>query len=238
MGLPLYLALTAPELSTVNTFPKYLAYMACHFSSCNAGLSNFPVSLPFGSMLILNDSIPAQEHDPELICKQLADFSSQWNFHSILLDFQRASNELTQQIAAEIVHSLSCPVIVSDCYAQQLDCPVFLSAVPANKSLKKWLDPWHGREIWLEVALDTRIITVDKDGSRQSSANPSDLSLLPHRDDKLYCHYKIEPEGDQIQFTLQRTEDDLIALLQEAESLGVVGAVGLYQELGTKFHCN
>ena len=238
MGLPLYLALTGPELNAAAELPKHLAYMACHFSSYGGGLSNFPASLPSGSMLIVNDSTPADRHDPILICRQLEDFSNQWNIGSILLDFQRPENEETYQITKAILSGLSCPVIVSDIYAKELACPVFLPPVPADYSLSRWISPWKGREIWLEAALDAKAITVNKDGSCQAPVNPPAASPLPHWDKKLHCHYKIETQPDQVLFTLQRTEDDLTELLQEAEDLSVAGAVGLYQELGHKMHCN
>ena len=39
-------------------------------------------------------------------------------------------------------------------------------------------------------------------------------------------------EGDIAEFTLFRTREDTVDLLEEAEKLGVKLAVGLYQELG------
>ncbi len=238
MALPLYLALTAPELSAASALPKHLAYMACHFSPYSTGLGNIPQNLPEGSMLILNDSIPPGGHDPELIGSQTAKITEQLGCSSILLDFQRPNNELISRIAEAIVSAVSCPVAVSEGYAAALTCPVFLSAPPADKPLQKHLEPWKNREIWLEAAPDGRIITVDTSGSCAKQCALCDPTLLPHRSEKLHCHYKIEITPEQVLFTLQRTEDDLKELLAEAENLGVVGAVGLYQELGAEFHCN
>ena len=232
MGLPLYLAMTAPELSAAEALPNHLAYMACLFSPYNTGLSNCPQKLPEGSMLILNDSTPAGGHDPKLIGRQIAEISQQFRCSSVLLDFQRPDNELTCKIAEAILSAVSCPVAVSEGYATHLDCPVFLSAPPADCLLQRWLSPWKDREIWLEAALDTRNVTLDKAGCQVSPANPCDPHLLPHRSEQLHCHYKIKPEQKQVCFTLQRTGGDLKQLLAEAETLGVVGAVGLYQELG------
>ena len=143
MPLPLYLALTAPELSATEELPKHLAYMACHFSPYGSGLSNFPQNLPEGSMLILNDSTPTGGHDPQLIGKQLAEGSQQLGCSHILLDLQRPVDELTYRIADAIVSAVSCPVAVSEGYAPQLNCPVFLSAPPLVRARTLPNGRWH-----------------------------------------------------------------------------------------------
>ena len=233
MPLPLYLALTAPEISAANPLPEHLAYMACHFSSSNMGLSNFPLTLPEGSMLILNDSTPAGGHDPELISRQVSQIVEQFGCRSVLLDFQRKKDDQICRIIQAIIRDISCPVAVSEIYATQLNCPVFLSAVPADRPLKEWLRPWEGRDIWLEAALDASVITLDKSGSSMSPCAPCDPDVLPYCANTLHCHYKIEIAPEQVQFTLQRTQEDLNKLLLEAQTLGVAVAVGLYQELGS-----
>ena len=238
MVLPLYLAMTGPELSAASVFPAHLAYMACHFSPYSTGLSNFPQALPEGSMLILNDSNPPRGHDPELIGKQLAESAEMLQCSCVLLDLQRPVNDLTFQIAEAAVSAVSCPVAVSEGYAAQLKCPIFLSACPPDITLKEHLKNWQDREIWLEAAPSATRITVDKAGSRLAPDSPCDPAFLPHRSEPLHCHYKIEVTPEQVCFTLQRTAEDLKELLTEGENLGVVGAVGLYQELGTEFHCN
>ena len=48
---------------------------------------------------------------------------------------------------------------------------------------------------------------------------------------QLHCHYTIETNEKAARFTLWRTKEDLEALLEEAEKSGIVGYVGLYQEL-------
>ena len=235
MGLPLYLAMTAPELSAAEVLPKHLAYMACVLSPYSTGLSNFPQNLPEDSILILNDSTPARGHEPKLISRQTAEISRQFGCSGILLDFQRPDNALTFQIVEAILSSVSCPVAVSEGYAKHLDCPVFLSAPPADCLLQRWLSPWKDREIWLEAALDARTVTLDKAGSIVHPANPCDPELLPHRSEPLHCHYKTEVTPQEVHFTMQRTSEDLKAQLQEAEGLGVTMAIGLYQELGFHF---
>lgn len=239
MGLPLYLAMTAPELFATNPLPEKLAYMACCFSPYNSGLSNIPPSLPPASMLILNDSTPAGEHDPVLIGRQLCQLIDALQCSCVLLDFQRPANEQTYKIAQEVLSCLSCPVAVSEEYAENLNCAVFLSSLPLGKSLETYLSKWKNREVWLEIAPDSVVTTVDSSGSSTVRCIPYDPALLPHYCDALHCHYKIEPAVNAVYFTLQRLNQDLAALLQEAENLGVTKAVGLYQELGfsSEFHC-
>lgn len=238
MALPLYLAMTVPELSGAAALPRHLAYMACHFSGYSPGLSNFPPSLPEGSILILNDSTPADHHDPQLVARQFTETAEMLACSCLLLDLQRPANDLAFQVAKAVISAASCPVAVSEQYAAQLNCPVFLSAPPLDMPLREHLKSWQDRMIWLEAAQETITITVDRSGSKRAFAPPCDPAKLPHQSDTLHCHYKTEIEPEQVCFTLQRTADDLTELLAEAEGFGVVGAVGLYQELGTDFDCN
>lgn len=232
MALPLYLAMTAAEISCAQALPARCAYMACHFSPYGTGLSNFPQTLPKDSILIVNDRTPVQGHDPELIAAQLTQLVEEWEAAGILLDLQRPGIPQTAQIANAILSALPCPVGISECYARDLSCPVFLSPPPPDRLLSEYIAPWQGRELWLEAALDAQIITVTPKGSRVTQNFSPIHTDYPHEDMRLHIHYKIEPSPDQIRFTLHRTPEDLTALLQEAEALGVTHAVGLFQELG------
>lgn len=235
MALPLYLAMTAAEISCTQALPARCAYMACHFSPYGTGLSNFPRSLPKGSILIVNDRTPVQRHDPELIAAQLTQLAEEWEVTGILLDFQRPGSHQTTQIARAILSAPPCPVGISECYAQDFSCPVFLSPPPLDRPLSEYIAPWQGRELWLEAALDAQIITVTPQESRAEPFFSPDSIQYPHQDPRLHCHYKIETGPSTARFTLQRTPDDLTVLLQEAETLGITQAVGLYQELGQAF---
>ncbi len=232
--MPLYLALTPPELSTVKDYPQNLAYMACHFSPYSSGLINLPADLPIDSILILNDSTPAEGHDPKTVAFQLAEAAEKLQCHGVLLDFERPENPLAGQIAEAILHTLPCPVAVSEKYARTLPCAVFLSAPPPERTLSQWLSPWDGREIWLEAAISAVVMTLTQDGCcvlpTVYNADP-----LPHRCEVLHCHYKTDILPQKVQFTLHRTPEDLKGLLEEAENLGVTLGVGLYQELGFPF---
>lgn len=231
MAIDCYLAMTAAEIASAPSLPRKLGYMACHFSPYSTGLSNFPQRLPPGAMLLLTDRTPICSHDPELIGSQLSDCIKVNRCHSLLLDFQRPECAETAQLVRHLAESLPCPVAVAEPYARELGCPVLLPPVPLDTPLADHLAPWQDREIWLELALDSLYITVTPSGTLFSPA-PSDSTPLPHRDQRLHCHYRTEVSPEQAVFTLRRTPEDLALLLEEAENLGVALAVGLYQELG------
>ncbi len=231
MALPLYLAMTAAEMRGNDILPTQLAYMACHFSPYGTGLSNCPKALPEGSLLIVNDRTPIHGHDHTLIATQLQEMAESMAVGGILLDFQRPSCEETAALTKHLVNGLPCPVGVSELYGVELDCPVFLSPVPLDQGLETYLAPWQGREIWLEAALDGAEILLTEAGSNITPL-PCCAPVPPvHKDANLHCHYSIETKSSQARFTLNRTREDLDALLEEGKALGVTLAVGLWQEL-------
>lgn len=228
MVLPRYLAQTATEMAG-NPLPEKLAYLACHFSPGGTGLSNLPPVLPTGAMLILDDSTPMDDHDPELIVKQLFNLIHQQRCEALLLDFQRQNVPGQQELAKLLYAALPCPVGVSELYARGLSCPVFLSPVPPDRSVSEYLRPWQDREIWLETALDGISLTLTEAGC---SADPLwDFPEDGQTDEKLHCHYVIETTADSAVFRLWRTREDLDALFTESSSLGVTKVIGLWQEL-------
>lgn len=207
-------------------FPKRTAYMACHFSPGGSGLSNIPRFLPEGSILLLDDSMPVQGHDPSIVVQQLKDIVDRFSVWAVLLDFQRPPTEESSKMVAAILENTSCIVAVTPAYAKE-DSAVFLPPLPANKSLPEYLKPW--KRIFLELASEGLEITVTKDGSRVSAVYPA--SPLPLEDKRLHCHYSVKVFPGKAVFTLNRTQEDLADLAKEAEQLGVLGMVGLYQEL-------
>ena len=227
MALPLYLALTSPEMS--EKLPERMAYMACHFSPGGPGLSNLPKVLPPGAMLILDDSMPMCDHDPERIAAQLKDLLTRHSCESLLLDFQRPQIPGQQELAEFLSRDLPCPVAVSALYAEGLPCPVFLPPVPPDKPLAHALSPWQGREIWLEAALDGITLTLTREGCTTSSL--LDFPEGGFTDDKLHCHYAVQTNPQGAIFRLWRTPADLQRLLLDATELGVSRAIGLWQEL-------
>ena len=232
MALPLYLAMTAAEFSAAQTLPSQVAWMACHFSSYGLGLSNLPQQLPEGSMIILNDRIPIHGHDPAVICRQLQTLLEMLQPSCFLLDFQRPNVAETAAVAHAVTNALPCPVGIAEHYARELDCPVFLPPVPLRTPLEEHLSSWQGREIWLEMSPEAETVTLTAEGASIAPAPLGELELPAFEEEHLHCRYHTAVFDDRAVFTLQRDATDIPALLESAKVLGVIQAVGLYQQLG------
>lgn len=233
MAIPLYLAMTATELSSDAHLPEHFAWMACHFSLCSEGITNVPAAMPKGAMLILNDRMPCQGHSADLVAQQLSDAVQKLNFESVLLDFQRPPEPESMAIVKTLVGALPCPVAVFESYAKELSCPVFLPPSPLHKPLAEHLAPWTGREIWLEAALCQEEISVTSKGVTCIPRFPPDALAGGFPEDHLCCRYQARLSENEIRFTLFDTRESLEQKLEQAGSLGVTRAVGLYQELET-----
>lgn len=231
MGLPLNLAMTPAEISSCNTLPDHIAWMACHFSPYGQGLSNIPDSLPDGAMLILNDRLACDGHSPSLVSEQLSNAVSHLGCESVLLDFQRPRSPESEAMVREILSALPCPAAVTADYAASLTCPVFLAPPPLHIPMEDYLTPWQGREIWLEAAICQERITVRQEGVAYSAQFPPEYLEDGFPEEALCCRYRTEICRDSISFTLFDTKTTLDQKLELAESLGVTRAVGLYQEL-------
>lgn len=230
MALTLYLAMTGAEIHNCPSPPAHIAWMACHFSPYGTGISNVPPMLMPGSMLILNDRIPPQGHDPESVAEQLANAAAHLEVSRVLLDFQRPGDPLTKEIAAAIIPALPYPAAITAAYAEGLDCPVFLTP-QLHKPMTEQLKLWGGREVWLEAALDCQEAVLTEEGCTfMDGETPADISGC-HTDAQAHCRYCITLEEEQVRFALWREADHLQALLNEAASLGIDCAVGLYQQL-------
>lgn len=226
-----YLAMTAAEFQNNANLPSNPAWMACHFSPYGTGLSNLPVFLPEGAMLILNDRTPIAGHNTERIAQQLKDCVNSLQCESVLLDFERPNIPAAEELAKVLVGALPCPVGVSASYAAGTGGAVFLPPVPPQVPLEEYLAPWREREVWLEMALCGSMIRLTPEG----------MTLLPgcgdfpagpiHCDAALHCHYSIRLQEEAAVFTLRRMPEDLWALEQEARALGVRKFIGLWQEL-------
>ena len=230
MSINCYLAMTAAEFSSAQTLPPHIAWMACHFSCYGAGISNLPPTLPPNSIVILNDRTPICGHDPDLIADQLTQLATSHSICGFLLDFQRPNSPETLALTKHLLQALPCPVGVSDGYAQEFDCPVFLPPLPVHIPLEKALMPWNGREIWLELAPAEELMTITKDGC---SITPCQTTLEPpfFTEENLHCHYTINLDSDRATFTLSRDKSMLYSMLNEAEEFGVTLAIGLFQQL-------
>lgn len=233
MAIAPFLAMTAAEMRNHAVLPPKIAWMACHFSPYGTGLSNLPGNLPSGSLLILDDITPPRGHDPARIAEQLTQCVEILGCSGLLLDFQRQNSSETAALAKYLTEALPCPTAISDCYAGDLDCPVFLPPVPPSVPLEEHLSPWQGRGIWLEIGLCGEMLTLTQQGCTVAPLLHPDPNRDGFSDPKLHCHYTIETGEKSAGFTLWRTVEDWNAFLKEAESLGVSGTVGLYQELAT-----
>lgn len=229
MGLPLYLACTAEELSDMNPGAGSVAYMACHFSPYGNGLLPLPETLSRCDMLILNDRIPVMQHDPDTVLRQLSDFLEQTGADSLLLDLQRPEVPRTKAMV-KAATTLPCAVGVTACYAGCSNGPVLVE-MPMHHPLAAAPERWPERVLWLDAACNTQRITVTEAGASHASLPPDRPQGICHRDEKLCCSYHMDVLEDRAEFTLFRTKEDLKALLKQAEQLGFAKAVGLYQEL-------
>lgn len=238
MGISRYLAMTAAEIAAFGPpAAQGLAYMACHFSPYGTGLSNRPKSLPPGSMLILNDRTPICGHDAQSILKQLKQLVEELHCGSVLLDFQRPGFRETARLSRTLVEALPCPVGVSDLYASELSCPIFLPPAPLDQPLCEYLSPWKDREIWLDIAPDSVCITVTKDGSTLSPAPFTPIPENAFPEESLHCRYRTSVSENEIKFFLWRDLPQLEALSEEAQTLGIAKCIGLYQQFYTKNDC-
>lgn len=222
-----FLAVTAREMEAF--CPKRTAYMACHFSAGGKGLSNLPQQLPEDSILLLDDSMPVQDHAPETVVSQLKELTCRFSIRAVLLDFQRLWADETDKMVTAILQNSPCPVAVSSVYAQKRNCPVLLPPPPVNKSLQSYLQPWLKRGVFLEIAPEAAQFAVTKEGCQTKSVPYAEN--LPFFDSRLHCRYRVEVSPEKAVFTLCRTGDDLAYLSRQAYELGVLGTVGLYQEL-------
>lgn len=232
MCFPCYLAMTAAEFAACQALPSKIAWMACHFSCYGTGLTNVPIQLPSGSMILVNDRTPICGHDPAQITQQLQDLVHRLLCDGVLLDFQRPDVPETRDLCRHLAKKLDCPVGVSALYAKELDCPVFLPPLDLLVPPQAQLASWQGREIWLEAAFEHRQITLTPDGAQESPCLRETLPDPRFYDEALYCHHHWTAHDQIAVVTLQRTRQDLDALLSNISDFGVTRAVGLYQELG------
>ena len=174
-----------------------------------ASLSNFPKLLPSCSVLMVDDITPPYGHDPEYIAEQLVQCVKKWDCSCVLLDFQRDGCDETQSIADYLVKALPCPTVVSKSYANNLNCPIFLPPVPPSVPLEDYLEPWQGREIWLELGLDGEMLTLTETGCDITALPYPDSEVQGFEDPELHCHYQIAVNEKSARFTLWRTIDDM-----------------------------
>ena len=231
MAIDLIPAMTGAEIRGNMSLPPKIAWLSCHFSPWNTGLSNLPDRLPEGSVLILDDANPFRGHDTERITTQLRETVARCKCEALLLDFQHPGIDGESALAEALIHALPCPVGVSASYASTLPCPVFLPPVPPDIPPEEYLQTWQNREIWLDVAAEGTQITLTEAGS---AAAPQPVWELPdgivHAEEALFCHYTVDVAPDAARFFLYRTGQDLEKLIARACDLGVTKCFTLWQE--------
>ena len=235
MAIPWYLAMTPGEVSVCPRLPKHMAWMSCRFSPSSPGISNVPRELPEGTMLILDDSTPFNGHDPEVITQELTRAAEQLGAGSVLLDFQRPDVPQAQELANALEVSLPCPMGVSALYGQAMECPIFLPPMPLHQSLKEYLSPYQGREVWLDVAPGCGQLHIGFQGNQYLPLPLDAFPPGPFRNDVLCCSYAASVTEEGAVFSLSRGLEELELLLEDAEKAGVTLALGLYQELAPLF---
>lgn len=233
MAIPQYLAMTAAEMQGSLPLPEKCAWMACHFSPYSTGLCNLPSALPPGSLLIFNDRTPIHGHDPARICRELNEALEGLDCAGLLLDFQNPPSRESQTLVAYLEEHLQFPMGISPKYSVE-SAAVFAPPVPTDTPIADYLARWRGRSVWLEAALEGQTILLTASGA-QRSTSPSPPNAPAFADEALHCHYSIEEKSDAVAFYTWRTQDDLSALLEEAEHLDVKLSVGLYQELSMQY---
>lgn len=230
MGCPHYLAKTGMEFRCEDGDAGPAAWMACHFSPYGTGLSNLPRTLPPDSLLMVDDITPIHGHDFMFIGEQLKACVEALKCRGVLLDFQRPGYSECEKLANHLFEVLPCPVAVSSLYGKDFPGPVLLPPLPFCSSLEAYLDGWKGREVWLETALDGEAVTLTESGAAISPLPRFSPAENGFEEESLHCHYKVAVFEDRITFTLWRTGKDSEGLLEEAKTLGVTLALGLYQE--------
>lgn len=229
MSIPVFLAMTAEELAKANPLPTYCGLMACHYSP-GGGLANFPHSLPAGSVILVDDSILPHKQNIDQILYELASCIHRFSARAVILDFQKSGLPENEALV-NAAQTLPCPVIVSEMYGKDLRCPILLPPIPPSCLPKEYLAPYAGREIWLEITMETQTLTLTRDGCRTESNLRND-ALLPLYDEQLVAHYGVRCCEDAAIFTLRRDWHDLQNLLESTSQHGVTAAIGLYQEFG------
>ena len=224
MALPVYLALTGAEFRLLPRKPAHLAWMGVSFTE-NGTLGGFPEVFPLGGILTVNDASPLPEKCPPEAIEILQQWVERFRPSAVLMDMQRSG--AAPEVLKALASSLPCPVAVSAPYAHVLSGPVLLPPVPLYRDPEKFLAPWAGREIWLEISPLGQIVRLTKKGREICFAPVSPVQ----KEFPCPCsRYTIRKGPDSIEFRFWRTKEDTAALFATAEKHGVTKLFGLYLE--------
>lgn len=232
MGFPLYLAMNAAEIAASSQLPP-MAWMSCHFSPCSQALTNLPLWLPKGALVMVDDSIPCRSLEAAPIAAQLSELIARFGCGGVILDFQKPGQEEIAAIIPSLLQAIPCPVAVSDLYAPRFQCPVFLRPGPLWEPLETHLEAWKGREIWLDACLCRQQVAITGSGPVPGPVLAWDGIRGGFFDEALRCHYRTEVGPDAVTFTFFDTPETMAGKLEAAHALGVSRAIGLWREVGT-----
>ena len=224
MALPVYLALTEAEFRLLPRKPAHLAWMGVSFTE-NGTLGGFPEVFPLGGILTVNDASPLPEKCPPEATIALRQWVERFRPSAVLMDMQRSG--AAPEVLKALASSLPCPVAVSAPYAHVLSGPVLLPPVPLYRDPEKFLAPWAGRGIWLEISPLGQIVQLTKK-CREICFAP--VSPVQKEFPGPCSRYAIRKGPDFIEFRFRRTSEDTAALFATAEKHGVTKLFGLYLE--------
>ena len=229
MGLQFYLAMDPSEIQRKLPDTGSIAWFSCQFSPDGEDLSNLPRTLPEGSALILDDGYLCRQLNTRSICRSLGLVAERLRLRAVVLDFQRPYIPLLGKLAHMLEQRLPCPLVAPKAYAVHTRGPVLLASIPLDVRPESWIGASQ-RPVWLELDNRCTRLALTPQGLQRSFAE----GVIPQGNDftsrELFCHYQIKA-GSVPTFTLYRTGEDLTALLEKLELLGVEAAIGLYQEL-------
>lgn len=236
MPIPIYFAMNRQELERCRTAPPNTAWMACHFSQADAGLSNLPPALPPGSILILNDRVPWSGNDAALCTEQLLSTALRLQCAGLLLDFERVATpavlhlaEVLQNAAGQAGIPCAAPASYLASGGTLFHPPALCCAAPGS------LAPKSETPVWLDLTPTGCCVTVTENGASVAPANPELLAQSAgqapiFRDCVRHCHYYSRVEGHAVQFFLYETPGDCMEKCQSSDTTHIALAVALYQE--------
>lgn len=188
--------------------PPNSAWLVCPFTP------DFHLPEPKDGIFVFTDSSPCSGQRPEDILQgKCASFSGA---PGLVLDFQRPAAPETRAFVEGLRSVLPCPVAAPPDYAG--DGPVFLPPLKPHIPPDTQLEPWLGRDIWLDLSPCPTELLLTKDGCQEK---PGTIPKAPGFEEKaLLCHYRVtEFTESVVRFTLWRTREDLLALASQWDNV-------------------